>query len=109
MEKEFWQAYRSKGLVVVGIALWAEGDPLKMARLFAQRHKLTYPVTYDSQQKSKVANAYGVEGLPTNIVVGRDGIVRSWHFGFDAQSLKQVVVAELKKPAPKPTKRKKRK
>jgi len=64
LEKEFWRAYRSKGLVVVGVALWAESDPLKMAKMFAQRHKLTYTIAYDPKQESKVAEAYHVEVCP---------------------------------------------
>jgi peroxiredoxin len=101
LEKEFWQAYKSKGLIVVGIALWAESDPLKMAKMFAQKHKLTYTVAYDPKQESKVAEAYQVEGLPTNIVIGRDGKIRYWRQGFDAKSLKEAIEAALKEPAPK--------
>ncbi|MCS3919299.1 peroxiredoxin [Candidatus Fervidibacter sacchari] len=107
MEKEFWRAYRSKGLVVVGVALWAESDPLKMAKMFAQRHKLTYTIAYDPKQESKVAEAYHVEGLPTNIVIGRDGKIRYWRQGFDFKSLKEAVEAALKEPAPKRKKTKK--
>ncbi len=101
MEKEFWRSLRAKGLIVVGIAVWAEGDPLKKAKEFVQKHKVTYPVTYDPNQESKVANAYGVEGLPTNIVIGRDGRVRDWQFGFDAKRLRKAIEAALKEPAPK--------
>ncbi len=105
MEKEFWRAYKTKGLVVLGVALWAEGDPLKMARMFAQKTKITYTVAYDPKQESKVAEDYQVEGLPTNVVIGRDGKIRYWRWGFDAKSLKQAVEAALKEPAPKQVKK----
>ena len=91
----------------MGIALWAEGDPWKMARMFAQKTKVTYPIAYDPAQESKVAKAYQVEGLPTNVVIGRDGKIRHWQWGFDAKSLKQEIEKALKEPAPKQaTKRK---
>lgn len=105
MEKEFWRAYRTKGLVVLGVALWAESDPLKMAKMFAQKTKITYTVAYDPKQESKVAEVYQVEGLPTNVVIGRDGKIRYWRWGFDAKSLKQAVEAALKEPAPKRVKK----
>jgi len=88
-------------LVVLGVALWAEGAPLKMAKMFAQKNKVTYIVAYDPKRESKVAEAYQVEGLPVNVVIGRDGKIRYWQWGFDAKSLKQAVEAALKEPAPK--------
>ncbi len=103
MEKEFWQANKAKGLVVLGVAIWAEGDPLKMAKMFAQKTKVTYTVAYDPKRESKVAEAYKVEGLPVNVVIGRDGKIRYWHWGFDAKSLKQAVETALKEPTPKRT------
>lgn len=107
MEKEFWRKYKAKGLVVLGVSLWAEGDPLKMARMFAQKSKVTYPVAYDPAQESKVAKAYQVEGLPTNVIIGRDGKIRYWRQGFDAKGLKQEVEKALKEPAPKQTTKRK--
>lgn len=107
MEKEFWRAYKAKGLVVLGVAIWAEGDPLKMAKMFAQQTKVTYPVAYDPVWESKVAKAYQVEGLPTNVVIGRDGKIRFWLQGFNAETLKREIEKALKEPAPKQaTKRK---
>ncbi len=92
---------RAKGLVVLGIAIWSEGDPLKMTKMFVESHKLTYPVVYDPQQESKVADSYKVEGLPVNVVIGRDGRIRYWRFGFDEKGLKKAIEAALKAPAPK--------
>lgn len=69
--------------------------------MFVKKHRLTYIVAYDPKQESEVAESYQVEGLPTNIVVGRDGKVHYWHQGFDAESLKKAVEAALKEPAPK--------
>lgn len=103
MEKEFWQAHKAKGLVVLGVSVWAEGDPLKMAKMFAQKTKITYTVAYDPEKRSKVAEAYQVEGLPVNVVIGRDGKIRYWYGGFDVKSLKKAIDAALKEPAPKGT------
>lgn len=74
--------------------------------MFVQKHKLSYPVAYEPKPKSKVAEDFQIEGLPTNIVIGRDGKIRYWRQGFDANSLKQAVEAALKEPAPKPVKKK---
>lgn len=77
-----------------------------MAKMFVQKHKLSYPVAYDPKRKSKVAEAFQVEGLPTNIVIGRDGKICYWRQGFDANSLKQAVESALKEPAPRRARKK---
>ncbi len=94
-------------MVVLGVSIWAEDDPLKMARMFAQKTKITYTIAYDPKRESKVAEAYEVEGVPVNVVIGRDGRIRYWRWGFDSKSLKRAIEAALKEPAPKQTRKSK--
>lgn len=96
MEKDFWQVYKAKGVVVIGVAVWAEGDAFQRAREFVSKHKLTYTVVVDASEDGKVAQLYGVEGVPTNVVIGKDGKIRYLQAGFDEDGLKRAIDEALK-------------
>jgi len=57
-----------------------EGGPMQRVRTFMDKHPYPFVVPLDSQQK--VANAYGVEGIPTKIVIGPNGRVRYRAIGY---------------------------
>ena len=96
MEKEFWQAYKDKGVVVIGVAVWAQGNPFQLAKEFVEKHKLTYIVLVDESEDGKVAQLYGVEGVPTNVVIDKDGKIRYLQAGFDPEGLKKAIEDALK-------------
>lgn len=55
---------------------------------FARRHALRFPLVWDAGEA--VAEAYRVTGLPTTVVLDRDGVVREVRAGFrsnDAEKL----------------------
>lgn len=93
LEKDIWQAYRERGVVVLGVATWADGDPLKQAEAFAKEFKLTFPVLVDAD--NKVAELYGVQGVPTTYVIDKEGVVREVIVGVDMNKLKRAVEALL--------------
>jgi cytochrome c biogenesis protein CcmG/thiol:disulfide interchange protein DsbE len=68
----------SRGLAVVGIN--AREHPRAVGR-YAQELRLTFPLVLDPA--GKINNLYGVIGLPTTFVVGRDG--RAVAFGVGAR------------------------
>lgn len=96
MEKEFWQAYKDKGVVVIGVSVWAEGDPFEVTKEFVKEHGITYPVLVDPQKESLVADAYKVTGVPTNVVIDRDGKIRYMQLGFDPEGIKRAIEEALK-------------
>jgi len=96
LEKDFWQTYKGKGVVVLGVAVWAEGDAFQRAREFVGKHKLTYTVLVDASEDGKVAQLYGVVGVPTNVVIGKDGKIRYLKAGFDEEGLKKAIEEALK-------------
>ena len=59
--------FAAQGLVVVGINAREKGDPV---RVFARQLNLTFPLVLDPD--GKINTLYGVVGLPTTFVVGRD-------------------------------------
>jgi len=96
LEKEFWKVYKDKGVVVIGIAVWAQGDPFQLAKEFVEKHKLTYIVLVDESEDGKVAQIYGVKGVPTNVVIGKDGKIHYLQAGFDPKGLKGAIEEALK-------------
>ena len=79
------QLYRregSRGLVILGID---QGESTATAGAFAHEHGVTFPILVDADQQ--YASTYVSIGLPTTVLVGRDGHVVK---GIDgAQTLAQ--------------------
>ena len=60
-----------KGVEVIGIDIQESKEKVSS---FAARHDINYTVVLDKD--GKAADAYGVYGIPTAIIVDKDGIVR---------------------------------
>lgn len=75
------------------------GEPASRVREFAREKGLSYPILLD--RRGKVAEAYGVVGLPATLVVSADGrLVRKLEMGaLSAETLKTIV--ESPEPAPR--------
>jgi thiol-disulfide isomerase/thioredoxin len=59
-----------------------------------KKHNLTVPIARDQEQLTD--KLFQLEGLPTTIVLGRDGTVQDYHIGYDAE-LAQKLPAKLEK------------
>jgi thiol-disulfide isomerase/thioredoxin len=59
-----------------------------------KKHNLTVPIARDQEQLTD--KLFQLEGLPTTIVLGRDGTVQDYHIGYDAQ-LADKLPAKLEK------------
>ena len=69
------QAYRGRGLAIVGVN---EGESPERARAFADALHIAFPIWIDEQQQ--YGRVYAALGMPTTVIVGRDGTVVR---GFD--------------------------
>lgn len=69
------QTYRGRGLAIVGVN---EGESPDRARAFADALHIAFPIWIDDQQR--YGRVYAALGLPTTVIVGRDGTVVR---GFD--------------------------
>ena len=94
MEK-LYQAYREKGLVVLAVSL--DHGP-RAPREFIRQKGLSYPAILD--EGFKVAQSYGVRGLPTSIFIDRKGRIfgvaqgpREW-FGKEAKEFIEGLLRE---------------
>lgn len=85
------QRYKDRGLVVLGVNT---GDRPGLAPAFAQSKQLSYPILFDAEHDA--ADLYGVTALPTLVLVGKDGKVRSVHSGLvDENTLDTLIGPEL--------------
>jgi thiol-disulfide isomerase/thioredoxin len=69
--------YKDKGVVVLGINTW-ENSP-DAARKYMEDKKFTYPCLLAGDP---LAEAYGVPGIPTIVVLGKDGRVEFLEVGM---------------------------
>jgi peroxiredoxin len=80
--EQLYRENRARGLVVLGID---QGESAATAGAFARAHGVTFPILVDADQQ--YASSYVSIGLPTTVIVGRDGHVVK---GIDgAQTLDQ--------------------
>jgi len=71
--KKVYERYRSQEFEFVSIYIQ---ESQKKVSSFAAKHKLPYRVLLDPE--GKAARSYGVRGVPTKVIVGRNGTVACW-------------------------------
>jgi thiol-disulfide isomerase/thioredoxin len=71
------EKYKKDGFVVVAVNLDAEHEE---AQRFLEKNTAVFDVVYDP--KGETPKKYGVKGMPTSYLIGRDGKVKIAHTGF---------------------------
>jgi peroxiredoxin len=81
--EQLYRENKAKGIVVLGVD---QGESAEAAGAFAREHGVTFPILLDADQQ--YGRSYAAVGLPTTVIVGRNGhVVR----GIDGQlSLAQM-------------------
>lgn len=74
------QKYGERGLTIVAINLDKQRAP---ADVFLARYPAPFVIAFDPA--GKTAAAYKVGGMPTTVLLGRDGTFISRHVGFDPE------------------------
>lgn len=75
---EMQARYADQGLQIIAVNLDAKADD---AKRFLAENSANFIIAYDP--KGETPRLYGVKGMPTSIVIGRDGKVVSQHVGFN--------------------------
>ncbi len=76
--QQTYQAYQSRGLVVLEVNASYQDTPASM-RTFLGSLTYTYPILLD--ETGEVNRLYGVGALPTTFFIGRDGTIRDMAIG----------------------------
>lgn len=82
-------AFNKVGVEFIGVAVQ---DTDEAAVKFINKYKLTFPMARDAS--GEVMRAYGIFGVPTTFIIGRDGEIKYVHSGvitFD------ILASELRK------------
>lgn len=92
--QEMFERYGGQGFQPVALAFEYSGDTardLEQVKIFANRHSLKYPVllagsTEEGQIQQKLPQLVGFGAYPTTIFIGRDGLVKRIHAGFEGRA-----------------------
>ena len=100
------ERYGSEGLVVVGVNQDQAGMR-DVVETFVAEHGVTFTQVMDTD--GAIGEAYGVTGIPTTVLIDREGVVQSYGVGFSGEEaydekIRRVLAGEkLEKPeAPAP-------
>lgn len=88
LEKDVWQAYKDKGLVLIGVDY---NEPLAVTQKFAKDMEITYPLALDPW-----ANIFGRfadkrSGVTRNIVIDQQGKIAYLTRLYDEKEFKGMV------------------
>ncbi len=90
--QEFYERYREQGLEIVALAFEYTGDAARdteQVRVFAKHLGITYPMLYAGgieEAQSKLSQLVNFGAYPTTIYIGRDGLVKRIHAGFEGKA-----------------------
>jgi thiol-disulfide isomerase/thioredoxin len=92
--QEFYNRYQAEGLEVVALAFEYTGDAsrdLEQLKIFDKRHNLSYPIllagsTEEGEINRKLPQLVNFGAYPTTIFIGRDGLVKRIHTGFEGRA-----------------------
>ena len=87
------EKYRSQGLKIIGVNRDSKSED---AKKFLAQIPAKFTIAFDS--KGVVPRNYGVKGMPTSFLIGRDGKIIFQHLGFkdaDRESLEKQIKAAL--------------
>ncbi len=76
--------YQAQGFSVISINLDANKS---LAEKFLQERPANFPVIYDP--KGKIAKHFKIQGMPSSMLIGRDGQIKSKHTGFFTKKIAQ--------------------
>ena len=90
LETNIWQAYKSKGVVVLGINL---KEDLGQVKLFAVNNGISYPLAIDADGKVFIAYAGGdgVTNVPFNVVIDKNQKIRYEKSGYNESEMLALI------------------
>lgn len=76
--------YKQQGFSVISVNLDADKT---LAEKFLLEIPANFPVIYDP--KGKIAKHFKIQGMPSSMLIGRDGKIKSRHTGFFTKKIPQ--------------------
>jgi thiol-disulfide isomerase/thioredoxin len=91
---EMHARYGKEGLVIIGVNVDKDANE---AKAFLEEYPAQFKIHYDPN--GKLAEEYGVRGMPSSFVIGREGQLAAQHLGFKVKKQDEyeaTLVATLK-------------
>jgi len=101
MEKNIWQVYKDRNVVVWGIDVSPSRDTFEDLANFKEQHNLTYPLAMDVD--SDCWKTYSSGYVPTTYVIDFDGIIRLVEVGYHERSIIDTIEEILSEQPKNPT------
>lgn len=77
------QQHQQQGFAVISVNLDAEHS---LAKAFLTRNNANFPVIYDP--KGHIARHFKIKGMPSSMLIDREGKIRQSHSGFFSNKIK---------------------
>ena len=89
--KDLYARYQAQGLEIIGLSFEYTGEvkrDLEQVKIFAKKHEIPYLMllggsTENDDIKKKLPQLENFGAFPTTIFIGRDGLVKKLHAGFE--------------------------
>ncbi len=89
--KDLYARYKAQGLEILGLSFEYTGEPkrdLEQVKIFAKKHDISYLMllggsTENDDVQKKLPQLENFGAFPTTIFIGRDGLVKKFHAGFE--------------------------
>lgn len=78
---EMYNAYKSRGLEVIGVSM-DDADDIGDVKKYVAQIKMDYPVLLGAGREQDLKPAFGELPLPTSFVIARDGRICARHDGL---------------------------
>lgn len=85
MLEGLYHSQKDKGFTILAISL---DDSASTARQFASQFQISYPLLLDAE--AAVSDTYGVIGMPTSYLIGRNGELLWKHQGFQPKDMATI-------------------
>lgn len=85
--KELHQAYKDKGVVIIGISLDESKSDMDS---YLKKNPMPFTILRDPDPKSKLSEKAGVEVIPSTFIIGADGKVIEAHAGLPESDMKKL-------------------
>ncbi len=89
---EVYKEYEEKGLKVFAVNV-GNGDSDEEVKKLISDYILSYPILKD--EKGEIAMIYGIQRIPVNIFIGKDGVIKKHIVGIQTKESYEKLIQEL--------------